>query len=324
MNIRDLEYLVALYEQRHFGRAAGACYISQPTLSMQIKKLETYLGVPLIERSNRSVLFTAAGEAVVERARSALGEVRDIEAIARQARNPRAGSLRLGLFPTIGPYVLPHVVGRWHEQLPELELLLIEEKTGVLVQRLLGGTLDAIVVAAPITPDDAGIVTTPLFTEPFDLAVPENHALATGPDPTVEQALAGQDVLLLEDGHCLRDQALDVCRAVGAHERDGFRATSLETLRYMVASGVGVTLLPRLAGSPPVAPLPGLVLREFAGEAPSRDLVLAHRSTSTHAALLEEMAEALTDAVSDTLATPPRHHAAAVATVDPETEPRIA
>lgn len=306
MNIRDLEYLVALHEQRHFGRAAGACYVSQPTLSMQIKKLETYLGVSLIERSNRQVLFTAAGEAVVERARSVLSEVADIESIARRARNPRAGSLRLGLFPTIGPYVLPHVVEKWHQQLPELELLLVEEKTAVLVQRLLDGTLDAIVVATPITPESPSIVTTPLFTEDFDLALPQDHPLATGPAPTVDEALSGADVLLLEDGHCLREQALDVCRSAGAQERDGFRATSLETLRYMVAAGVGITLMPRLAGAPPVAPLPGLVLRQFADEAPNRELVLARRNTSTHAELLEEMAATLREAVADVLASPPQ------------------
>ncbi|MBO3143110.1 LysR substrate-binding domain-containing protein [Dermatophilus congolensis] len=291
MNIRDLEYLVALYEQRHFGRAAAACYVSQPTLSMQIKKLESYLGVSLIERSSRSVLFTATGEAVVERARSVLGEVRDIEVLAKRARNPRSGSVKLGVFPTLGPYLLPHVVQQLSEALPEVELLLVEEKTADLVAGLLSGSLDAIVVASPVPPDETGLVVSPLFTEPFDLAVPAGHRFAEGPVPSVSDALADEDVLLLEDGHCLRDQALEVCHSVGAQERAGFRATSLETLRYMVASGVGVTLLPRLATVSPVPVTPGLSVRPFAGQGPSRSIVLARRASSTNGELVEEMAE---------------------------------
>ncbi|MDO5699514.1 MAG: LysR substrate-binding domain-containing protein [Dermatophilus congolensis] len=303
MNIRDLEYLVALHEHRHFGRAAAACYVSQPTLSMQVKKLETHLGVPLIERSSRSVLFTPAGESVVERAKNVLNEVHDIEGIARRARNPRSGSLRLGMFPTLGPYLLPHVVEPWRAAFPELEVLLVEEKTAVLVERLLAGSLDAIAIATPLGPEASGLVTEPLFREPFDLAVPAGHDLAEAPLAD-SGALEGSDVLLLEDGHCMRDQALDVCRAAGAQERDGFRATSLETLRYMVAAGVGVTLLPRLATAPPVAPLPGLVVREFAAESPHRDIVLAWRPSSTHAGVLTELAAIVRDSIPPILATP--------------------
>ena len=303
MNIRDLEYLVSLHEHRHFGRAAAACYVSQPTLSMQVKKLESHLGVPLIERSSRNVLFTPAGEAVVERAKNVLNEVRDIEAIARRARNPRSGSLRLGMFPTLGPYLLPHVVEPWQKAFPELEVLLVEEKTAVLVERLLAGSLDAIAVASPLGPEAAGLVTEPLFREPFDLAVPAGHALADEAPVTSTDVLKGSDVLLLEDGHCLREQALDVCRAVGVNERDGFRATSLETLRYMVAAGVGVTLLPRLATAAPVAPLPGLVVREFAGDAPFRDIVLAWRPSSTHAGVLTELASIVRENITEPLAT---------------------
>lgn len=301
MNIRDLEYLVALHEHRHFGRAAAACYVSQPTLSMQVKKLESQLGVSLIERSSRSVLFTPVGEEVVERAKYVLNQVHDIEAIAVRARNPRSGSLRLGIFPTLGPYLLPHVIEPWREAFPELEVLLVEEKTAVLVERLLAGTLDAIAVAAPLGPEGAGLVTEHLFREPFDLAVPAGHPLATQEPLENADVLEGIDVLLLEDGHCLREQALDVCRTSRAQERDGFRATSLETLRYMVASGVGVTLLPRLATVPPVAPLSGLVVREFTGEAPFRDIVLAWRSTSTHAGVLAELAALVRDHLGEAL-----------------------
>lgn len=290
MNLRDLEYLVALAEHRHFGRAAEASYVSQPTLSTQLKKLETELGVPLFERTSRTVLLTSAGERIVERARRVLDEVDDIHTIARRTRDPRSGTIRLGIFPTLGPYLLPHVLPRVHAEMPDLEVLLVEERTGDLLDRLRAGTLDAAVLALPIA-DDAFHVD-PMFTEDFVLAAP---AAGGDPGPVTVDALAGQDVLLLEDGHCLRDQALSVCRQAGAHERDGFRATSLETLRLMVGSGVGVTLLPRLAVSPPVPPQADVVLREFEGPTPYREIGLVRRRSSLRADLLTDLARVLAD-----------------------------
>lgn len=289
MNLRDLDYLVAVADHRHFGRAAEACYVSQPTLSAQIKKLETELGVELIERNPRQILLTPAGEQIVERARWVLREADTIREIARRTQDPESGSLRLGIFPTLGPYLLPHVVTRTKERFPRLELLLVEEKTEEVLARLRDGRLDVGVLALPVhEPQMASEV---LFEEDFLLAVPTGHRLAASGAPIHSDALAGESVLLLEDGHCLRDQALSVCRVVGATERRGFRATSLETLRQMVAAGVGITLLPRLAVQPPVAASPDITLVPFADPVPRRTIAMFWRPTSPFAGLLPALAE---------------------------------
>lgn len=291
MNLRDLEYLVAVADHRHFGEAAAACFVSQPTLSTQLKKLEAELGVALIERSPRRVALTPAGERVVARAREVLDGAEEIRAIARAARDPEAGALRLGLFPTLAPYLLPHVVGRLHERFPRLELWLVEEKSAVLAERVRDGRLDAVLLARPAGVE--GLVEEPLFREDFVLAVPSEHPLAGISGPLEASALAGQEVLLLDEGHCLRDQALSVCQIVGASERRGFRATSLETLRQMVAAGVGITLLPRLAVSPPVPATGSLRLIEFAEPVPRREISLLWRPTSPSRELLPRVAEIL-------------------------------
>jgi LysR family hydrogen peroxide-inducible transcriptional activator len=187
MNLRDLEYFVALAEHRHFGRAAAACYVSQPTLSTQVKKLEAELGLQLIERSPRQVMLTAAGELVVGRARVILAEVQDIRGIARQAADPRSGSLRLGIFPTLGPYLLPHIVGPLHQRFPELELLLVEEKTDDLLERLRAGRLDVAILALPV--HDETLHAEPLFREEFVLAVPAAHGVRWGRHHAAARAL---------------------------------------------------------------------------------------------------------------------------------------
>lgn len=291
MNLRDLEYLVALADHRHFGRAAAACYVSQPTLSTQIKKLESELGVVLVERGSRSVLLTAAGEAVVSRARHLLDDADQIRRIARSVADPEAGTLRLGLFPTLAPYLLPHVVTGLRERFPRLELLLVEEKSPRLIERLRGGTLDAALLALPL-PDET-LAAEPVFREDFLLVMPAGHELADSAEPLPAEALAGQELLLLEDGHCLREQALAVCAMAGGHERGGFRATSLETLRHMVATGVGITLLPELSVSPPVAEHPGVVVRRLAAPAPYRDIALVRRASHVGGQLLADLATVL-------------------------------
>ncbi len=291
MNLRDLEYLVAVADHRHFGRAAEACFVSQPTLSTQLKKLETELGVELVERNPRQILLTDAGEQVVARARSILADVDDIRTIAQRAQDPEAATLRLGIFPTLAPYLLPHVVHPLHERFPRLELLLVEEKTEVVLHQLRHGQLDAGILALPLPSEHLDVE--PLFTEDFLLAVPLDHRLAAEVGPVDASVLASEDVLLLEEGHCLRDQALEVCSLAGATERSGFRATSLETLRHMVAAGVGVTLLPALSVAPPVAPSPDVVLRRFRAPAPHRELALVRRATSAHAALLRGVADVI-------------------------------
>lgn len=287
MNLRDLQYLVAVGEHGHFGRAAEACYVSQPTLSTQIKKLEQELGVELVERNPGHIILTDAGERVADRARVVLEETENIRGIARQARDPRSGTLRVGLFPTLAPYLLPHVVPELHRRFPDLELLLVEEKTEEVVERLQTGRLDAGLLAVPV---HAPLHQEDLFREDFLLAAPSDHALAAQDGPVDTSVLAESDVLLLEEGHCLRDQALEVCRLSGAEEHRGFRATSLETLRQMVAAGVGVTLLPELAVRPPVAPVDGIVLRPFAEPVPRRQIAMFWRATSVYRDLLPELA----------------------------------
>ncbi|AXK72597.1 LysR family transcriptional regulator [Lysobacter sp. TY2-98] len=287
MNLRDLKYLVALADHRHFGRAAQASFVSQPTLSTQIKKLEEELGVALVERAPRRVMLTPVGRDVAERARGVIAEVDQMVEVARRSRDPEAGSVRLGLFPTLGPYLLPHVLPGVRERFPRLELLLVEEKTDQILQRLRDGRLDAGILALPVHDDQLRVE--PLFDEPFVLAAPKSHPIAKH-ESLHGDDLRDADLLLLEEGHCLRDQALDVCRLAGAGERAGFRATSLETLRQMVAAGVGMTLLPMLAVQPPVPPSSDLALVPFSGDVPHRRIAMVWRRSSAMGDFLERLA----------------------------------
>ncbi len=287
MNLRDLRYLVALAEHKHFGRAAEACFVSQPTLSTQIKKIEDELGITLVERTPRRVLLTEAGMEIAQRAREVLNEVEQIRTIARRTRDPESGTVRMGIFPTLGPYLLPHVVPSLREQFPKLELLLTEEKTGALLRLLREGKLDVAIMALPL--HDDSLHAEFLFEEPFVLAVPEQHALAARARISAAD-LDHVDLLLLEEGHCLRDQALAVCQDSGAGERAGFRATSLETLRQMVAANVGITLLPVLAIRPPVACAPNVRLLGFRAHPPSRRLAMVWRKSTAMGVFLKRLA----------------------------------
>ncbi|MDQ2649519.1 MAG: LysR substrate-binding domain-containing protein [Actinomycetota bacterium] len=295
MNLRELGYLVALAEHRHFGRAAEACFVSQPTLSTQVRKLERELGVELIERNPRHAVLTDAGQRVVQRAKVMLAEADNIKGIALQAQDPEAGSLRIGLFPTLAPYLLPHVVPSLRARFPKLELLLVEEKTEVVLQRLRDAQLDAGILALPV--HDGHLQHELLFEEDFVLAVPADNPFAATSGPVQPSQLAGEQVLLLEEGHCLRDQALDVCAVAGAVERTGFRATSLETLRQMVASGVGLTLLPELSVHPPVPPSNDVALLRFAEPVPRRRIAMFWRPSSVYAELLPKVADHLRETV---------------------------
>lgn len=301
MNLRDLRYLVALADALHFGKAADACHVSQPTLSTQVKKLEEELGVVLVERAPRHVMLTPAGRDIAARARRVLAEVEQMRETARRTSDPEAGTIRLGLFPTLGPYLLPHVVPRIRTRFPRLELLLVEEKTEVVLNMLRDGKLDAAVLALPLHED--WLETELLFEEPFLLAVPEGHALAGHVDLRLSD-LGEQHLLLLEEGHCLRDQALEVCHLAGAGEKEGFRATSLETLRQMVAAGVGVTLLPMLAVKPPVSPSENIRLVAFRDPPPSRQMALVWRKSSAMSSFLRQLATVLRDLPPGLLATP--------------------
>jgi LysR family hydrogen peroxide-inducible transcriptional activator len=292
MNLRDLKYLVSLADHKHFGRAAAACYVSQPTLSTQIKKLEDELGVPLVERAPRKVMLTPAGRDAADRARRIVAEVEQMKEAARRSQDPEAGTVRLGLFPTLGPYLLPHVVPRLRARFPHLELLLVEEKSDVLLSRLREGKLDAGLLALPVADDQ--LHTEFLFEEPFLLAVPESHPLAKRESLTLAE-LSQHQLLLLEDGHCLREQALDVCRLSGANEKSEFRATSLETLRQMVAADVGITLLPTLAVKPPVARYENIHLLGFSDSHPSRQIAMVWRRSSAMNDFLMELAGVFRD-----------------------------
>ena len=309
MNFRDLRYLVALADHKHFGRAATASFVSQPTLSTQIRKLEDELGVSLVERAPRRVMLTPIGREIAERARKVIAEVEQMGEIARRSQDPEAGTVRLGIFPTLAPYLLPHVLPAVRKRFPRLELLLVEEKTDQVLARLRDGRLDAGVLALPVHDDQLQVE--PLFDEPFVLAVPQQHALAQRGSLKLRD-LDHQHLLLLEEGHCLRDQALDVCHMAGADERDGFRATSLETLRQMVAAGVGITLLPVLAVQPPVPVSADIQLLPFQGEAPHRRIAMVWRRSSAMAEFLQQLAGELRR-LPQALLLPPRSIIAAPA-----------
>lgn len=288
MTLRELQYLIALADHRNFRRAAEACLVSQPTLSTQIRKLEDELGVKLVERAPRKVMLTPAGREAVERARRILDEVEQMKEAARRGRASEAGSLRLGIFPTLGPYLLPHIVPLIRARFPRLELLLFEEKSDALISRLVQGTLDAAFLALPV--HDHHLYGEPLFEEPFLVAVPQEHPLAKQSTLTLPE-LGKHNLMLLEDGHCLRDQALEVCQLSGARETGEFRGTSLETLRQMVVAGMGITLLPALAVNSGGHGAENLHFLEFQDSAPSRQIALFWRKTSAMGPLLKQLAE---------------------------------
>jgi LysR family hydrogen peroxide-inducible transcriptional activator len=292
VNLRDLKYLVAVAEHRHFGRAAEACFVSQPTLSTQLKKLEEELGVTLIERTNRQVLLTAVGERVVAQAQRVLREANQLSHIAEEYTDPFGGEFRLGVIPTVAPYLLPKILGPIRKNLPNLKTQLTEGQTAVISSMLREGDLDAVILALPI--DEENVEERKLYTEPFYLAVSRVHELANKKKVTVED-LDDEQVLLLEDGHCLRDQALEVCNSHNAVENTNFRATSLETLRQMVVADVGITLMPKLAV--PAKPAAGIRYIPFRGEVPHRDIGLCWRKSSPREPLLEKLAEVLADAI---------------------------
>ena len=284
LKLKDLRYLVAVADTRHFGRAAERSFVSQPTLSAQLKKLEEYLGVQLIERAPKRVQLTAAGEEVVERARRILEASDEIVDLARGHSDPLAGRLRLALLPTIGPYLLPNVAASLRKQLPRLELMLYEYQTDPMLEKLHSGEIDVGIQAFPVPMD--GLDSFELYKEPFTVAVPAGHKLAQRSSIRVDD-LSHETLLLLEDGHCLRDQALDICSGSDVHEKQDFRATSLETLRQMVAAGVGITLLPELAGRGAYGNARGVAIRPFVKPVPTRTVgAVWRKSTARREAIL--------------------------------------
>lgn len=289
MNLRDLKYLIAVADTGHFGRAAEACYVSQPTLSTQIKKLEEYLGVQLIERTSKQAMLTPIGEQVVAKARAITNASEDIVRLCDAAGDPLAGDFRLGLIPTIAPYLLPHLVPALKQAMPKLSPFLYEDQTARVVERLRRGELDAGIMAVPV--DATDLAHAPLFREPFMLATPAEHPLAQQA-PVPLSVLEKERILLLDEGHCLRDQALDLCNMVGAQIDNEFRATSMETLRQMVASGGGVTLLPALAAAmnTGIPNAEAITLSRFKDPQPERLMALYWRKGSARGELNRQLA----------------------------------
>lgn len=279
-SLRQLEYAVALADALHFRRAAERVAVSQPALSQQIKQLEALLGVQLFERDARKVMLTPAGEEMVRRARRILGEVDQLCDAASAAGEPLTGQLRLGVIPTVAPYLLPRVLPAVRRAYPHLRLLLHEDQTQRLIDMLVDGKLDVLLLALGVRGTEAdGLVALPVFDEPFWLATPPGHPLASR-EHVSEHDLIDQEVLLLEDGHCLREQALAVCQAGGARESADVRATSLPTLSQMVASGLGITLLPECAVPHETERGGAMSVRRFSDPAPSRAIGLLYRSSS--------------------------------------------
>jgi LysR family hydrogen peroxide-inducible transcriptional activator len=288
LKLKDLRYLAALATTRHFGQAAAACFVSQPTLSAQLRKLEDYLGVQLIERQPRRVTLTEAGVAIAARARQIIATSDEIVQLAQGWRDPLAGRLRVATLPTVGPYLLPQVMVRLRKALPRMEVMLYEYQTQQMLEQLRIGELDLGILALPV--QEEACSTRLLYEEPFVLAVPEAHRLAGRRQVQVGD-LGEETLLLLEDGHCLRDQALAVCARSHAHEKQDFRATSIETLRQMVAAGAGITLLPALASRGAYGAARGLRLVPLVRPVPVRRIGAIWRNSTARAPAIAAFCE---------------------------------
>jgi len=290
MTLQELKYLVALADHGHFGKAAEACFITQSTLSTQIKKLEDFLGVTLFDRSLKRITPTPIGREILAAARSIVEESERIRELAKHAQDPMARTLHLGVIPTLGPYYLPHALTLVHRKHPDLRLLLREEMTPQILEHLIDGKLDAGLLALPVTDDSLRVE--PLFYEPFFAALPARHPLAK--QSTLKVAdIKAEKLLLLDEGHCLRDQALDVC-GTGSRGREEVRATSLETLRQMVGMGLGLTLLPALAvDAGPRASKRSVEIRPFKAPPPGRTIGLVWRKRAPFPETFERLAATL-------------------------------
>jgi LysR family hydrogen peroxide-inducible transcriptional activator len=278
--LRQLRYLVAIADHRHFGRAAEACFATQSTLSAGLQELENLLDVKLVERSKRRVMLTPLGEAVVARARIVLREAEDLAELAQAAKDPLSGPLRLGVIPTIGPYLLPRVLPPLRQHYPNLRLYLREDMTARLLDALHDGEIDAALIALPFPTDELEV--RQLGADPFLLACRSDDPLARAKPPELAH-LPEERLLLLDEGHCLREHALAACRLEPAHHRDDFRATSLPTLVQMVANQLGITLLPKMAVDAGLLAGTGLITRDLADTTPARNIALVWRKTTPRA-----------------------------------------
>jgi len=295
MNTRDLQYLIAVAEEQHFGKAAARCFVSQPALSMQLKKLEQTLGVNLFERNNKNVLITPVGKTIVEQARLILRQIDELTNLAEKSKDPFAGVFHLGIIPTVGPYLLPHILPAIAAHLPNLDLQVYENNADDMVRKCQEGDLDAMVLALPIAGD--GIHSQSLYQEDVVVALPKSHPLTK--KKTIHlQDLQNESLLLLAQGHCFRDQALEICAHAGISQHAGFQATSLETLWQLVAAGMGVTLLPQMAVAAG-ADRANCTIRPFAKPVPQREIGMCWRERSSRSEVCDKIAEVITACIGD-------------------------
>lgn len=287
MNIRDLEYLIALADHKHFRRAAESCHVSQPTLSGQIRKLEDELGTILLERTSRKVLFTQAGLTLVEQAKVVLREVKVLKEMASNQGKEMSGPLHVGVIPTLGPYISPIIIPALKEQFADLELYLYELQTNQLLDQLEAGQLDCGIIS--FLKESESFIEVPIFNEEIYLVVSEEHEWANL-DKVDISLLNGRELLFLDGGHCLRANTLDYCLSVGARENTHFKATNLETLRNMVAANVGIALIPQLAAKP----TEGVKYIQLENPTPFRAVGMVYRPGSPLRIRYERLAQAIT------------------------------
>ena len=292
MNLRDFQYLLAVYKYKNFSKAAETCFVSQPTLSGQLKKMEQQLGVSLIERSTRQVIFTELGEQIVEKAREITLIVEQMKMLANESNDPLTGDFHLGLIPTVGPFLLPTIMPIFADQLPNLKFFLHELQTEQIIDKLQKGELDAGILAK--LDWNHPVVEHTLYQEKFNLALSSTDPVAIKNKAVHTSVLKDRDVLMLQDGHCLRDQALGVCFSAGANEDQRFQATSMDTLLYMVGTGAGMTLVPELACQQKVN---GVTYLPFAKPSPSRDVVLISRKSTVRQTAIDHIVRTIKTAM---------------------------
>jgi len=296
MTLTELRYITALARERHFGRAAQTCHVSQPTLSVAIKKLEDELGIQLFERRKAEAQLTPIGEQVVEQAQLVLEQVEQIRHLAMEGKDQLSAPLRVGAIYTIGPYLFPHIIPLLHEQVPQMALMVEENYTARLNEKLRQGELDVIVIALPF--DEPGIVTLPLYHEPFVIVMPAAHPWHERSDINADD-LADESVLMLGAGHCFRDQVVDICPACGHQsEAEGsisktLEGSSLETIRHMVATGMGITVLPCTAAGVDKYAQRLLSIKRFSAPAPYRTVALAWRKSFPRPRAIEALRQAI-------------------------------
>jgi LysR family hydrogen peroxide-inducible transcriptional activator len=296
MTLTELKYIVAVARQKHFGHAAEACFVAQPTLSVAIKKLEDELGVVIFERGGTEISMTPLGAQIVAQAERVLEQTAAIKEIAKQNKDPLAGPLRLGVIYTVAPYLLPPLVKSMIERVPQMPLVLQENFTVRLIELLRQGELDAAIMALPFS--DQGLMVQPLYDEPFVVAMPKHHLWAQR-DAIAAEELKSETMLLLGNGHCFRDQVLEVCPEMSRFSTSGdgiartFEGSSLETIRHMVASGIGITVLPNASVRDMKASDGMLRYVPFVEPVPSRRVVIAWRKSFTRRAAIEAVREAV-------------------------------